>query len=195
MIESEALAASQSFNAKARQAGWASLCDASLAFVRPEFAELLELWRGHADSDGLPYRRDFGPRNLKALLRHVAIYEKVEDAPARYRVRLMGTAFADAMGDLSGKFVDEAVAPEFLPRWYAALGAALEAKAPLRFVSRLDTVNKSYLVAEYFEAPVLADDGSVSLILAAGHFAPRPWSEVSAHEARRLAAQAEDTTQ
>jgi hypothetical protein len=195
MIEPEAMAASQSFNAKARQAGWASLCDASLAFVRPEFAELLELWRGHADADNLPYRRDFGPRNLKALLRHVAIYEKVEEAPARYRVRLMGTAFADAMGDLSGKFVDEAVAPEFLPRWYAALGAALEAKAPLRFVSRLDTVNKSYLVAEYFEAPVLADDGSVSLILAAGHFAPRPWSEVSAHEARRLAAQANDTTQ
>jgi len=36
---------------------------------------------------------------------------------------------------------------------------------------------------------------NLSLILAAGHFAPRPWSEVSAHEARRLAAQANDTTQ
>lgn len=190
-----AATASQSFNAKARQAGWASLCDATLAFVRPEFGELLCLWREHAEAEGLPFRKHFGPRSLKALLRHVAIYERVENGEARYRVRLMGTAFADAMGDLSGRFIDEAVAPEFLPRWYAALGAAIEARAPLRFVSRLDTVNKSYLVAEYFEAPILADDGSASLILAAGHFAPRPWTEVSAHEARRLAAQAADTTQ
>jgi hypothetical protein len=109
---------------------------------------------------------------VKAYLRDVAIYERTvtEEGRSRYRVRLMGTTFAETMGDLTGKYLDEAIPESFLPRWYAALDAALDAGVPLRFVARSDTAGKSYLVAEYFEAPLLDDNGVANMILACSHF-------------------------
>ncbi|HEY4116051.1 MAG TPA: PAS domain-containing protein [Rhizomicrobium sp.] len=178
--------ACQQFNDAAKAAGWAALCDANLAFGDPRFDPLVTIWHEAAAQGRLPRRPELGPRTLKLLLKNIAIYERaVAGGTVRYRVRLMGTAFADVMGDLSGKFLDEAVPPQHLPRWHAALDAAIAAGAPLRFMSRSDTTAKSYLVAEYFEAPLVAEDGSVSLILAAGYFAPRSWREVAAHEQRR----------
>ncbi|HUJ45572.1 MAG TPA: PAS domain-containing protein [Rhizomicrobium sp.] len=180
--------ASEKFNTAARTGGWPALCDASLAFSEPRFAPLIAIWEMAAAAGRLPRRADFNPRALKSLIRNVAIYERVAGRDVRYRVRLMGTAYTDVMGDLSGKFIDETVSREFLPRWSAAFEAALEAGAPLRFLSRSDTGGKTYLVAEYFEAPLLADDGSPNMILAAGHFAPRRWADVAEHERERIAA-------
>jgi hypothetical protein len=177
--------ACQQFNAAAKAAGWAALCDASLGFGGPRFDPLVAIWHEAAAQGRLPRRSELGPRSLKLLLKNIAIYERVATGNVRYRVRLMGTAFADVMGDLSGKFIDEAVPPAHTVRWHAALDAAIAARAPLRFMSRSDTTAKNWLVAEYFEAPLLAEDGSVSLILAAGYFAPRNWREVATHEHRR----------
>jgi hypothetical protein len=184
-----ALQACEKYNAHARAEGWPSVCDAALGFQRLEFRVLTATWRNFATCH-LPSRKDFTPRSLKSLLRNVVIYERVTNGTTRYRVRLMGTAFADVMGDLSGKFLDEAVPPQHLVRWHAALDAALEAGAPLRFVSRTDTVDKPFLVGEYFEAPILTDDGSPSMILAAGMFAPRHWADITAGEQTRQTAAA-----
>lgn len=188
MDNAAAVQACEKYNARACSEGWPSICDAALDFHRVEFRVLIATWRSFATQQ-LPSRKDFTPRSLKSLLRNVAIYERVTNGTVRYRVRLMGTAFTDVMGDLSGKFLDEAIPEQHLSRWYAALDASIEAGAPLRFVSRADTVDKSYLVGEYFEAPVLTDDGSPSMILAAGMFAPRHWADVAAAEPmRRMAA-------
>lgn len=131
------------------------------------------LWHQAAGGEATPKRADMGPRVLKGHLPNVAIYERVITPNAhRYRVRLMGTQFAQVMGDFTGKFIDTAMPPAFLPRWYAALDAVLDSGMPLRFVSRSDTANKSFLVGEFFEAPLLADDGSMSLVIAAAIFTP-----------------------
>jgi len=180
--------ASEKFNTAARLGGWPALCDASLAFIEPRFAPLIAIWEKAAVEGRLPRRADFNPRALKSLIRNVAIYERVTDEQVRHRVRLMGTAYTEVMGDLSGKFIDEAVTKELLPRWNAAFDAAFEAGAPLRFLSRSETGGRTYLVAEYFEAPLLADDGSPTMILAAGHFAPRRWADVAEQERERVAA-------
>ena len=180
--------ASEKFNTAARTGGWPALCDASLAFLEPRFEPLVAIWERAAAAGRLPRRADFNPRALKSLIRNVAIYERVAGEPVRHRVRLMGTAYTDVMGDLGGKFIDEAVSKELLPRWNAAFEAAFEAGAPLRFLSRAETGGRTYLVAEYFEAPLLADDGSPTMILAAGHFAPRRWADVAEHERERIAA-------
>ena len=87
-----------------------------------------------------------------------------------------------------GKYLDEAVPSADVPRWHAALDAVLEAGAPLRFVSRADTANQAFPVGEYFEAPILSDDGSPNMILAAGLFAPRHWADVTAREPIQRAA-------
>ncbi len=125
------------------------------------------------------------PRVLKSQLPHLAIYEKIESAGEgrRYRVRLMGTKFADVMGDMTGKFIDEAVPAEFIPRWYAALDAVTDSLAPLRFLSRSDTSNRQFLYGEFFEAPLLDDDGAPSLVLACGVYSPlTSWDALLAEE-------------
>ena len=168
------------YNARCLAEGWAGLCDGTLAFRRPELAAMNALWRQVAGNAPVPKRADISPRALKEHLPHVAIYERLKiDNRYSYRVRLMGTQFAQVMGDLTGKFLDHVLPPHFLPRWNAALDAVLETGAPLRFVSRSDTANKSYLVGEYFEAPLLGDDGVMNLVIAAGIFtAAEDWRNI-----------------
>jgi hypothetical protein len=176
----------------AQENGWVGFCDPSLAFRAPELLELANQWQQVKGPAGIPRRADFTPRVLKHCLPHVAIYERAICAKigTRYRVRVMGTRFAGAMGDLTGKFIDEAIAPQFLPRWYAALDSVLEARVPLRFLSRSDTMDKKFLLGEFFEAPLLNDEGQADLVLAAGFHSPmHSWEDVIAQErARQVAA-------
>jgi hypothetical protein len=189
MCTAAAFEASEKFNARARNEGWSSVCDASLAFQRMEFRLLLATWHDFGDEERLPSRRELTPHKLKSLLRNIAIYERVTNGKVRYRVRVMGTAFADVMGDMSGRFLDEALPGEHVSRWHAALDTVLEAGAPLRFVSRADITGcKNFLVGEYFEAPLLDDDGAPTMILAGGHFAARKWSDITDLEPERTPA-------
>lgn len=175
------------YNAAAVRGNWHSLCDPSLSFLHPDLVRLHELWLAEAQDGGIPLRRVMSPRLLKSFLRDIALYERLKGAGGerRYRVRLVGTAFAQIIGDLTGKFVDEVVPKEFLPRWHAALDATLGARAPLRFLGREDTKGMTFLTGEFFSAPLLADDGQPNIVLAAARFSgKRPWEEVDA-EARR----------
>jgi hypothetical protein len=176
-----AIEACEKYNARASAEGWLSMCDAALDFHRVEFRVLIATWRSFATCH-LPSRKDFTPRSLKALQRNVAIYERVTNGHVRYRVRVMGTAFSDVMGDLTGKFLDEVMPAEYSASWHAAMDTVLEAGAPLRFVSRAGTFGKPLLAGEFFEAPILTDDGSPDMILSAGLFAPRHWADVAARE-------------
>ena len=175
---------------KASTAGnWHSLCDESLSFAHPDLLKLLELWRSEAGPAGIPPRRVMSPRLLKPFLRDVALYERLtgEGGKRRYRVRLMGTAFAQILGDLTGKFIDEAIPADFVIRWHASLDATLGARAPLRFLGREDTKGMTFLTGEFFSAPLLADDGQMSIVLAAARFSgKRPWEEVDAETRKDL---------
>jgi hypothetical protein len=161
------------FNAMSAAQGWAGHCDRTLAFRRPELAAMSALWHQAAGDGPIPKRADMGPRALKGHLPNVVIYERLNGGDTyRYRVRLMGTQFAQVMGELTGKFIDSALPAEFVMRWNTALDSVLEAGIPLRFVSRSDTAGKPFLVGEFFEAPLLADDGAMNLVIAAGIFTP-----------------------
>lgn len=187
----ESIAPGARYMQLAQENGWVGLCDPSLAFRAPELHELACQWR-QAGGDGIiPRRADFTARVLKNWLPYVAIYERLlcSEKGVRYRVRLMGTRFAEHMGDLTGKFLDEAIPPQFLPRWHAALDAVLDARVPLRFLSRSDTRDKKFLLGEFFEAPLLGDNGKADLVLAAGvHSAMRSWNEILEQERARAAA-------
>jgi hypothetical protein len=175
------------YNRASQKGDWHSLCDATLRFNHPDLTKLLTLWRNEAGDKPIPLRRTMSPRLLKSLLRDIAIYERVGDGgDRRYRVRLMGTSFAQILGDLTGKFIDEAVPEPFVPRWHAALDATLGAGAPLRFLGREDTKGLTFLTGEFFSAPLIADDGQMNLVLAAARYSgKRPWEEFD-QEARRL---------
>jgi len=177
------------YNAAATRGAWHSICDPTLQFAHPELVKLLALWRANAGDEGIPLRRVMSARLLRSLVRDIAIYERVATAGGgrRYRVRLIGTGFAHIVGDLTGRFIDEAIGTDFVARWHGALDATLGANAPLRFVGREDTNNMIFLTGEFLSAPLAADDGQVNLVLGSARYSgKRPWPEVEAETRDRL---------
>ena len=175
------------YNDMAEKKDWPALCDANVKFTHPDLARLLCVWRRAAKGSGLPRESDMTARLLRPFLSDIVIYERVvsRKSEQRWRVRLMGTSFAQIMGDLNHKFLDKAVHPTLLPRWHASLDATLGERAPLRFLAQAVTSGMRFLVGEYFSAPLIAADGSASLVLAAGRFTGgRAWPDVEA-EARQ----------
>jgi len=180
--------AATAYNAQARREDWPSLCDHSLAFCAPELIDLVALWQSLGQESPVPPRAQFSPHVLKPHLRSVSIYERVhhENGARTYRVRLMGSSMTEVLGNLTGQCLDENIPPSFLPRWYAALDATLDAEAPLRFLARSDTNHMEFLVAEYFSAPMRGPDGSVNMVLGSGQYdGARPWPVVES-EAREI---------
>jgi hypothetical protein len=176
------------YNRAARTGDWHSLCDVTLAFQHPDLMKLLELWRSEAGDSGIAPRRTMSPRLLKSHLRDIALYERVGDGDGRrYRVRLMGTSFAQILGDMTGKYLDDALPAAMLPRWHAALDTTLGARAPLRFLGREDTNQMSFLTGEFLSAPLVADDGQVNLVLGAARYSgKRPWEDIDADARKSL---------
>lgn len=178
------------YNQMAKANGWAALCDGSVAFSHPDLRRLLGLWRSQVTRRGLPARSDLSPRLLKPFQKDIALYERVAPigGARRWRILQIGASFAQIMGDHSGKFLDEVIPAGLMPRWNAALDATLTQGMALRFLARADTARMPFLTGEYFFAPLIADDGSASLILVAARYTGgRSWSDVEA-EARFILA-------
>jgi hypothetical protein len=191
MSPTPSLCAAESFNAAALREGWPAICDHTLKFDSSNLADLLSIWSRFALEGCTPSRGQLSPQTLKPLLRSIVIYERVQDGTCvrRYRVRLVGSSMAAVIGDLTGKFLDDVVPESFLPRWHACLDATLSARHPLRFLTRSDTNHMEFLVGEYFSAPMLAADGSESMILGGSHFdGRRPWATVEREARAALAA-------
>jgi hypothetical protein len=68
--------------------------------------------------------------------------------------------------------------------------AALGHGAPTRTLVRADALDKTYLTGEFFAAPLLAGDGTASLILTVGHFdGNRRWEDVVGEARRQMGAE------
>jgi hypothetical protein len=162
------------YNTLADCEGWHSICFADLNFASAKLNALLAIWRGLADENQIPKRKDLTPQRLRAYLSDIAIYERVTelDGRERWRARVMGAKFSSVMGNYNGKFFDEVIPAKFLKRWYAAPNATLAARVPLRFVSRSETADKGFITGEYLMAPLIGDDGGLNTVLSAGEFGP-----------------------
>ena len=169
------------FNAVAAAHGWETICDASLAFEKPELIALKTTWERVTGTRPMPSREEMTPRILKDWLPHVSFYERVQsaDAPRRYRIRLLGTAYEQVWGDPTGRFLDEALPAEHLPLLEAVLDTVLGHGKPLRFLTHSVITGRTYLVAEFFSAALTDAKGEANLVLSAGYFAPGNWREIA----------------
>lgn len=173
-------------NETAAELSWPMLCDESCDFTNPILADLLSLWRSEA-GDGIPARESFTARKLQPFMRNIGLYERIGDGEhRRYRVRLMGSGIVQYYGELTGRYLDEVVPERFLPRWYAASDVVLAVGAPLRLIGRSDTFDKSYIVAEYFCAPLTAAGAKKFVLVGANFDGHRPWSVVEAEVRQKL---------
>jgi len=161
---------------KAKREGWPFHCDAALEFERAELNALRDLWRSLAAEKAVPSRADFDARTLKPYLKNILIIERVVTGPQRwrYRTRLSGTAVTDVLGDFTGKFIEEQVPLELVPRWTAIYDAILDSGQPLRLVADFELPQLAYLRGEGLIAPLTDRDGKPTLILSCAYFKPRP---------------------
>ena len=177
-------------NELARRRGWAVLCDATCSFKSESLNSLHALWLSKAEPGDIPQRSEITARLLKPYLKILTLHERVTypDGSRHYRVRLMGEASTHVAGDTLGKFYDEFLPDASVPLWNAMGDATLGHGAPLRMLIRADELDKSYLVGETLNAPLLASDGSASLVLSAGLFnGSLRWEDVVAQWRRQNA--------
>src|SRR5258708_3004416 len=100
--------------------GWGGQFEYATSFEHPKLNDVLASWLERARG-GIPSRADFGMRTLKDVLPPFWMFEKVgRGEMARYRCRRMGTEIAAAFGDMTGKYLDEAIPGELVPRWTTA---------------------------------------------------------------------------
>ena len=167
------LAAVRALNERAVRENWYHLCDPSLSFKDPIHETLLALWRHKAGGRPMPRRSELSPRDLKEVLRHLLIFERVERSPSRYRVRLIGTSLTGLAGDRTGRMVEEIVPPEHLPRWVGSGDLVLDGGRPLRFVGRVHLEGKEYLNAENLFVPLANDLDEPTFIMGLCRYTPR----------------------
>jgi hypothetical protein len=181
------IASVEAFDRAATENNWPLLCDESCAFTSPMLADLLALWRREAAA-GIPARSAMTARKLQPYMRSLAIYERMgEGDKRRYRVRLMGSGIVQYYGELTGKFIDDAVDGKFLPRWYALSDLTLGLGKPVRLLLRADTFDKAHMVAEYLCAPLKADGDAVRFVLLGMQFdGHTPWNQVEAETREKL---------
>ncbi|MGH6872507.1 MAG: PAS domain-containing protein [Rhizomicrobium sp.] len=174
------------FNARSAAEGWEQVCDPALAFTHPDYHALIALWRAQAAGRALPVRADMTARVLKGYLPNIAIKERVQCEPSRYRWRLMGTRVAQVIGERTGKLADEDASPRLIARAGANCDLTLLAGAPLRFVGRVLARDKDFLASEALYLPLAGDDGSARFVLAFGYYsAQQDWRMSAAAAAAR----------
>ena len=97
----------------------------------PELAALLKYWEGRRGERAMPSRADMDPVDLPRRLLPNLFLVDVEEAPRRYRYRLVGTELTAVMRrELKGQYIDEM---PFLFRKFAlpAYAEVMERRTPV----------------------------------------------------------------
>ncbi len=174
-------AAADAYNAQSEAGGWEQFCDPELAFTHRDYASVIGLWKAQAGARAIPARADMTARVLKTFLPNVALKERVETNPSRYRWRLMGTRVAQIIGERTGKFADENAAPRLAARAIASCDMTLDMATPLRFVGRVLARDKDHMASETLYLPLADEEGNARFVLGFGYYsAAQNWRETLA---------------
>ncbi len=165
-------------NARAEQEGWSIVCDTKLVFDRPELSAMRDVWRVHCRPGRLPSREDFTLQTLKPFLREIMIVEIVNapTAPSgrRYLHRLVGSNTAARIGELTGKFLDEALPEPIFRKTAAFFDAVADHRCPMRVVTDFDLRSVNHMRGETFAAPLAADGVTPNMVMTLFAFMQRP---------------------
>ena len=116
----------------------------------------------------MPARRDFDPSEMVPILPDIFLIDVVE-APALFRVRLVGTGLVNWLGrDATGKMIDEGNYSKAAPGIQRIFNLVCERKAPI--VKKGYTYynpEKKWVSSEALLMPLSESDQDVNMILAA----------------------------
>ncbi len=112
-----------------------------------------------------PARADIDPIELGSALANIFLLD-VEEAPRRYRVRLMGEAFVEEYGEtVAGKYLDEVDLGDEKAAILAAYDALVENCEPLYVTSEFVKADGRRLHFERLALPLSSDGETVDKIL------------------------------
>jgi hypothetical protein len=130
----------------------------------PDLKRLLDYWHRGRGVRNFPRRADIDPVDLGFMLARIALTEVHED-PRRYRLRLVGSWWAQLSGsDLTGTWVDEWPQANLRKLTIDTYEAVIAARAPL--CARRDAwVDEKRLSYEILLLPLSEDDARISMIV------------------------------
>jgi hypothetical protein len=163
----------KALNQQAAREHWYHVCDPSLAFSEPSYERLLNVWRSKVGARAMPKRSEMTPRDLKDVLRHLIVLERVERRPSRYRVRLLGTRLTSMVGDRTGNLLEDVIPRDHLPRWVVCADLILDGGLPMRFIGRVHLQGKEYLNAENLFVPLSNEEGEPTFVMGLCRYTPR----------------------
>jgi hypothetical protein len=159
---------------RAHTEGWPSTYTDIHTFRNPELASLAAIWREKAGDRPAPAREDMDARSLKHVLRRITIVERVTEGDRkRLRIRLIGSEIVSRFGDDTGRYIDEVIPANLLPRWEVLYNAVLDSCRPVRIWTPFDHPRAKHLAGETLLLPLLGPDGKVSVLLTATFFFSR----------------------
>jgi hypothetical protein len=140
--------------------------DETLSFDSQTLRDALEEWTLQA-AGSIPARSQFTPRSVKSFAGNMTIVERRGDT---YYIRLMGTRIASVIGEMQGKTIVEALPQEIARSWVREFDAVIAARAPQRIVKTVSFTELQYLEAEIFLAPLLDDQGELTMVFSVATF-------------------------
>ena len=100
-------ASAKLLNQKYVQQKWHYFCDPGLAFTDHFYDRFLATWREKTGAHKMPRRSQMTPRDLKDVLRNIALFERIGQNPSSYMFRLIGTGLTEIAGHVTGKTFEE----------------------------------------------------------------------------------------
>lgn len=135
--------------------------------LHPRFAWMNSYLSGVAVAGRLPGRQDIDPVNLRALLPFINLVDvERQSGVLQYRFRLIGTLQTTAAGrEISGKYLEDAVLPEFVKRISANMTAAVKRREAIydRFV--MPHPDRDFIDSERVYFPLAKDGETVDMLL------------------------------
>ncbi|MGH6914393.1 MAG: PAS domain-containing protein [Geminicoccales bacterium] len=136
------------------------------AACHPKIREIYAYWLKIHPPRGLPGRQHFEPMDVPALLRHLRLLD-VEHPGPRFRVRVIGTQYAERLGrDVTGCYLDEVFEKFGGSRFHRGLMDVVETKRPMWRRGPLQWFcREPYSSVERIHLPLARNGEAVDMVL------------------------------
>ncbi len=136
----------------------------------PILSAFLDYWSRKRGDRPVPSRSDIDPAEIPNLLPHIMITE-MTDGGQRFRCRLVGTGLVARYGrDLTGRYLDEVMAPERHARVAAFYRSICAGGRPYFVQTQFATMRVPSVTSSAVIAPLSRGDGTSNLLILAMTF-------------------------
>jgi hypothetical protein len=120
----------------------------------------------------LPGRQHIDPADFRDLLPLINLAEVVRTGgTVRFRFRLVGTQQTQTAGrEITGKFIEEAVLPEFVERIGTNMRMTVERKAAVYDRFAMPHPDRTFIETERIYFPLAADGETVDMLLSLNYY-------------------------